>query len=121
MIIEFCLCADPLLVYWTVDGCVTKQRGEKHTECHCNHLTYFTVLVVRHARDTQHNRDVQGIHSHMLVYEGVAALLIVCVPSQQLEPRPVRHLLALTAITSLGCAVSVISCVALIVYLCRKR
>lgn len=43
------------------------------------------------------------------------------VPLQQLEPRPVRHLVALTAITSLGCAVSVISCVALIVYLLRKR
>ncbi|KAM7406546.1 hypothetical protein PAMP_000920 [Pampus punctatissimus] len=38
----------------------------------------------------------------------------------QLEPRPVRHLLALTSITSLGCAVSVISCVALIIFLCRK-
>ncbi|XP_022065748.1 adhesion G-protein coupled receptor G5-like isoform X1 [Acanthochromis polyacanthus] len=75
---------DPLQVNWLVDGCVTQQRGPKHTDCLCNHLTYFTVLV-------------------------------------QLEPRPVRHLLALTAITSLGCAVSVISCIALIIYLCRKR
>ncbi|XP_019935143.1 adhesion G-protein coupled receptor G1 isoform X2 [Paralichthys olivaceus] len=39
----------------------------------------------------------------------------------QLEPRPVRHLLVLTTITSLGCAVSVISCVALIIFLSRKR
>ncbi|XP_068455523.1 adhesion G-protein coupled receptor G1 isoform X2 [Clinocottus analis] len=75
---------DPLLVNWLKDGCKTRQKGATHTECLCNHLTYFTVLV-------------------------------------QLEPRPVRHLLALTAITSLGCAVSVISCVALIVFLCRKR
>ncbi|XP_026233759.1 adhesion G-protein coupled receptor G5-like [Anabas testudineus] len=75
---------DPLQVNWAMDGCETKQSGEKQTECLCNHLTYFTVLV-------------------------------------QLEPRPVRHLLALTAITSLGCAVSVISCVALIIYLFRKR
>ncbi|XP_034414798.1 adhesion G-protein coupled receptor G1 isoform X2 [Cyclopterus lumpus] len=75
---------DSLLVNWLVDGCETRQKGTKHTECLCNHLTYFTVLV-------------------------------------QMEPRPVRHLLALTAITSLGCAVSVISCVALIVFLCRKR
>ncbi|KAM7423618.1 hypothetical protein PAMA_000121 [Pampus argenteus] len=74
---------DPMKVNWLVDGCVTQRRGEKHTECLCNHMTYFTVLV-------------------------------------QLEPRPVRHLLALTSITSLGCAVSVISCVALIVFLCRK-
>ncbi|XP_029904432.1 adhesion G-protein coupled receptor G5-like [Myripristis murdjan] len=75
---------DPLKVNWLDDGCLTKQKGEKETECHCNHLTYFTVLV-------------------------------------EMEPRPVRHLLALTAITSLGCAVSVISCLALIIFLCRKR
>ncbi|XP_047187488.1 adhesion G-protein coupled receptor G5 isoform X1 [Scophthalmus maximus] len=74
---------DPLQVKWLVDGCVTQQRGAEHTDCLCNHLTYFSVLV-------------------------------------QLEPRPVRHLLALTTITSLGCAVSVISCVALIIFLCRK-
>ncbi|XP_060924310.1 adhesion G-protein coupled receptor G1 isoform X2 [Limanda limanda] len=75
---------DPLQVRWLEDGCITQQRGEQNTECLCNHLTYFSVLV-------------------------------------QLEPRPVRHLLALTVITSLGCAVSVISCVALITFLCRKR
>lgn len=74
---------DPLKVNWLDEGCETQVKGEKQTECHCNHLTYFTVLV-------------------------------------QLEPKPVRHLLALTAITSLGCAVSLISCIALIVYLCRK-
>ncbi|KAM8895383.1 adhesion G-protein coupled receptor G5-like [Spinachia spinachia] len=75
---------DPWLVNWLVDGCETREKGAKHTECLCNHLTYFSVLV-------------------------------------QMEPRPVRHLLALTAITSLGCAVSVISCVAVFVFLCRKR
>lgn len=74
---------DPLKVNWSVEGCETQVKGEKQTECHCNHLTYFTVLV-------------------------------------QLEPKPVRHLLALTAITSLGCAVSLISCIVLIVYLCTK-
>nr|XP_046254369.1 adhesion G-protein coupled receptor G1 [Scatophagus argus]XP_046254449.1 adhesion G-protein coupled receptor G1 [Scatophagus argus] len=75
---------DPLQVSWLTDGCETRQQGEEHTECLCNHLTYFSVLV-------------------------------------QLEPRPVCHLLALTAITSVGCAVSVISCVALIIFLCKKR
>nr|XP_040020390.1 adhesion G-protein coupled receptor G1 isoform X1 [Gasterosteus aculeatus aculeatus] len=74
---------DPLQVNWLADGCETRQKGAKHTECLCNHLTYFSVLV-------------------------------------QMEPRPVRHLLALTAITSLGCAVSVISCVAVFIFLCRK-
>ncbi|XP_054626522.1 adhesion G-protein coupled receptor G1 [Dunckerocampus dactyliophorus] len=75
---------DPMKVKWSVAGCKTQQRGSKHTECLCDHLTYFTVLV-------------------------------------QVKPGPVRHLLALTAITSLGCAVSVISCIALIVFLCRRR
>ncbi|XP_028297761.1 adhesion G-protein coupled receptor G5-like isoform X2 [Gouania willdenowi] len=74
---------DPWLVNWIVDGCKTRQKGEKHTECLCDHLTYFTVLV-------------------------------------ELETQPVRHLLELTVITSLGCVVSAISCVALIIYLCRK-
>ncbi|XP_029986847.1 adhesion G-protein coupled receptor G5-like [Sphaeramia orbicularis] len=76
---------DPLKVNWLVDGCETRMKGPKQTECLCNHLTYFTVLV---------ELD-QG-------------------------PRPVRHLLALTAITYLGCAVSLLSCIVLIVYLCRK-
>ncbi|XP_061671063.1 adhesion G-protein coupled receptor G1 [Syngnathoides biaculeatus] len=75
---------EPMKVKWSVEGCRTQQRGSRHTECLCNHLTYFTVLV-------------------------------------QMEPRPVRHLLALTAITSLGCAVSFISGVALVVFLCRRR
>lgn len=74
---------DPLQVSWLEYGCETRQQEATHTECLCNHLTYFTVLV-------------------------------------QLQPRPVRHLLALTTITSLGCAVSFISCVILIVFICRK-
>ncbi|XP_042273108.1 adhesion G-protein coupled receptor G1 isoform X2 [Thunnus maccoyii] len=75
---------DPMKVNWLVDGCETQGKGPKHTECHCDHMTYFSVLV-------------------------------------QLEARPVRHLLALTTITSLGCAVSVISCIALIIFLFRRR
>ncbi|XP_061749568.1 LOW QUALITY PROTEIN: adhesion G-protein coupled receptor G1 [Nerophis ophidion] len=75
---------DPMKVTWSVEGCETQPKGDKHTECLCDHLTYFAVLV-------------------------------------QLKPRPVRHLLALTAITSLGCALSFISCMALLVFFCRKR
>ncbi|XP_060898534.1 adhesion G-protein coupled receptor G1 [Labrus mixtus] len=74
---------DPSQVNWVDKGCKTRVNGGKHTECLCDHLTFFTVLV-------------------------------------QMEPRPVRHLLALTAITSLGCAVSVISCIALIIFLYKK-
>ncbi|KAJ3593536.1 hypothetical protein NHX12_005870 [Muraenolepis orangiensis] len=75
---------DLLVIRWKGDGCVTVDKGAKDTECQCNHLTYFTILV-------------------------------------ELEPRPVRHLLALTVITYLGNAVSAISCVALIIFLCNKR
>lgn len=41
--------ADPLQVNWRLDGCETRRHGPKHTECLCNHLTYFSILVVRHA------------------------------------------------------------------------
>lgn len=43
------LFADPVHVKWLAEGCVTSQRGVEHTECFCNHLTYFSVLVVRHS------------------------------------------------------------------------
>ncbi|XP_071386463.1 adhesion G-protein coupled receptor G5-like [Centroberyx affinis] len=75
---------DPRKVNWLEQGCLTNHKGAQETECLCNHLTYFTILV-------------------------------------QLEPRPVRHLLALTVITSVGCLVSVISCIALIIFLYRKK
>ncbi|XP_029701880.1 adhesion G-protein coupled receptor G5-like [Takifugu rubripes] len=75
---------DPLQVHWSSEGCETHHRGSELTECLCNHLTYFSVLV-------------------------------------QLQPGPVCHLLALSVITSLGCATSVISSFAVIVYICRKR
>ncbi|XP_038144284.1 adhesion G-protein coupled receptor G1 isoform X2 [Cyprinodon tularosa] len=39
----------------------------------------------------------------------------------QMELKPVRHLLALSAISSVGCATSFISCVAVIIFFCRNR
>ncbi|KAM4596895.1 adhesion G-protein coupled receptor G5-like isoform 2-T2 [Fundulus diaphanus] len=75
---------DPLKVNWLVDGCKTIKNGDQNTECLCDHLTYFSVLV-------------------------------------QLEPGPVRHLLPLTVITSVGCAASFFSCIAVMVFFCRNR
>lgn len=75
---------DPLEVSWRKEGCVTFQNGLEDTECHCNHLTYFAILV-------------------------------------QMETRQVRHLLALSVITSMGCVVSMLSCVAIIVFLNKQR
>lgn len=44
-------CADPLQVNWLLDGCETLEHGGQRTECRCNHLTYFSILVVRQAWD----------------------------------------------------------------------
>ncbi|XP_021462713.2 adhesion G-protein coupled receptor G5 [Oncorhynchus mykiss] len=75
---------DPAEVTWKKEGCETIQKGAEDTECHCNHLTYFAILV-------------------------------------QLEPRPVRHLKALTVITSMGCAASTLSCVVIMIFLNKQR
>nr|XP_029523586.1 adhesion G-protein coupled receptor G5-like isoform X2 [Oncorhynchus nerka] len=75
---------DPAEVTWKKEGCETIQKGAEDTECRCNHLTYFAILV-------------------------------------QLEPRPVRHLKALTVITSMGCAASTLSCVVLMIFLNKQR
>ncbi|XP_062327668.1 adhesion G-protein coupled receptor G1 [Osmerus eperlanus] len=71
-------------VHWRRDGCETVESSLEVTTCHCNHLTYFTILV-------------------------------------ELKSRPVRHLLSLTIITYLGCAASMVSCVALLIFLTKQR
>lgn len=38
--------ADPNEVEWKSDGCNTVRINATMTECHCNHLTYFSILVV---------------------------------------------------------------------------
>ncbi|KAI4889261.1 hypothetical protein NFI96_013525 [Prochilodus magdalenae] len=72
-------------IKWREEGCKTVRISSKETECCCNHLTYFAILV-------------------------------------KINPtRNVHHLKALTFITAVGCAVSIISCAILFVSLCRKR
>ncbi|XP_064193387.1 adhesion G protein-coupled receptor G3-like isoform X2 [Anguilla rostrata] len=69
---------DPTNVTWRDEGCNTIRRQEE-TECRCDHLTYFAILV-------------------------------------ELNPgSPVDDLEALTYITSVCCAISLCSCVALII------
>ncbi|XP_055058002.2 adhesion G-protein coupled receptor G5 [Misgurnus anguillicaudatus] len=71
-------------VIWRSDGCEIVNINAVETECHCNHLTYFAILV-------------------------------------QLKPdAEVRHLEALTFITAVGCAVSLVSCLVLFYWLCKK-
>ncbi|KAK9971590.1 hypothetical protein ABG768_024948 [Culter alburnus] len=70
---------------WRGDGCNTFNINERETECHCNHLTYFAILV------------------------------------QVEQKATVRHLEALTFITAVGCAVSLVSCLVLFYWLCKRR
>ncbi|KAA0723256.1 G-protein coupled receptor G5 [Triplophysa tibetana] len=72
-------------VTWRSDGCKTVNITAEETECHCNHLTYFAILVQVNQRAT------------------------------------VRYLEALTYITAVGCAVSLVSCLILFYWLCKKR
>ncbi|XP_059366200.1 adhesion G-protein coupled receptor G5-like [Carassius carassius] len=72
-------------VTWRYDGCTTVDINERETECHCNHLTYFAILV------------------------------------QVEQKATVRHLKALTFITAVGCALSLVSCLVLFYWLCKRR
>uniref|UniRef100_A0A671NC42 Adhesion G protein-coupled receptor G1 n=1 Tax=Sinocyclocheilus anshuiensis TaxID=1608454 RepID=A0A671NC42_9TELE len=72
-------------VTWRYDGCETVKIHDTETECCCNLLTYFAILVQLEQKDT------------------------------------VRHLQALTFITAVGCALSLISCLVLFYWLCKRR
>ncbi|XP_067307269.1 adhesion G-protein coupled receptor G5-like [Pseudorasbora parva] len=72
-------------VNWRYEGCATVKINEGETECHCNHLTYFAILV------------------------------------QVEQKATVRHLEALTFITAVGCALSLVSCLVLFYWLCKRR
>ncbi|KAG7468604.1 hypothetical protein MATL_G00144660 [Megalops atlanticus] len=72
-------------VEWRKEGCETIRKFPSETECRCDHLTYFAILV-------------------------------------QLKPRvKVPHLVALTYISAVCCAVSVFSCIILIFALTRAQ
>lgn len=72
-------------VNWRSEGCMTDKINERETECRCNHLTYFAILV-----QVEHKATV-------------------------------RHLEALTFITAVGCAMSLVSCLVLFYWLCKHR
>uniref|UniRef100_A0A671SHZ3 Adhesion G protein-coupled receptor G1 n=1 Tax=Sinocyclocheilus anshuiensis TaxID=1608454 RepID=A0A671SHZ3_9TELE len=72
-------------VNWRYDGCETVEIHDRETECSCNLLTYFAILVQVEQKST------------------------------------VRHLEALTFITAVGCAVSLVSCLVLFYWICKCR
>ncbi|XP_063044323.1 adhesion G-protein coupled receptor G5-like [Engraulis encrasicolus] len=44
---------DPDDVTWEREGCQTELLHKNTTECHCNHLTYFSILVQVEQRESQ--------------------------------------------------------------------
>ncbi|NXY48870.1 AGRG1 protein, partial [Ceuthmochares aereus] len=60
---------------WGSDGCVTVTRGSQ-TDCRCNHLTYFAVLMVSSPDITYVHRDYLSI----ITYIGclISALASIC-------------------------------------------
>ncbi|XP_052458034.1 adhesion G-protein coupled receptor G5 [Carassius gibelio] len=72
-------------VTWRYDGCTTVKIHDRETECHCNHLAHFAILV------------------------------------QVVQKATVRHLKALMFITAVGCALSLVSCLILLYWLCKSR
>lgn len=69
--------ADSLQVNWTTDGCKTHHRGSKQTECLCNHLTYFSVLVVRQRKQTSRTEITQHV-AHREKKDLVFVVLLPC-------------------------------------------
>lgn len=58
-------------VKWRGDGCETVNINERETECHCNHLTYFAILVVssRFTKKIRLNKCVLLIAGNILHWE----------------------------------------------------
>ncbi|XP_050971277.1 adhesion G-protein coupled receptor G1 isoform X2 [Labeo rohita] len=61
-------------VNWRYDGCETLKIHDTVTECHCNHLTYFAILVQVEQKDTvRHLKELTFITA-----VGCAVSLVSC-------------------------------------------
>ncbi|XP_018431244.1 PREDICTED: adhesion G-protein coupled receptor G1-like, partial [Nanorana parkeri] len=80
-----CVFWDETAAEWSTAGCRTV-AAECWTECRCDHLTYFAVLM--------------QVSSHVISE---------------------IHLVSLTAITFAGCAISALSCVFTVTWICCSR
>ena len=52
-----CVYWDYLSNYWSQDGCKVLDSNRTHTQCQCNHLTNFALLMVKE-NGNSHNADV---------------------------------------------------------------
>ncbi|XP_068117127.1 adhesion G-protein coupled receptor G1-like [Hyperolius riggenbachi] len=77
-----CVFWDDMSEDWSTAGCRTVP-ADSHTECRCNHLTYFAVLM--------------QVSSQVISEE---------------------HLVSLTALTFAGCAISALSCIFTVMWIC---
>ncbi|XP_019910690.1 adhesion G-protein coupled receptor G5 isoform X1 [Esox lucius] len=65
---------DPKIITWREEGCQTIKKTSEETECQCNHLTYFAILVQRRTGPVPHLGALTAITS-----AGCAASTLSCV------------------------------------------
>ncbi|XP_026881154.2 adhesion G-protein coupled receptor G5-like [Electrophorus electricus] len=61
---------------WREEGCVTVHRGAQETECHCNHLTYFAILVQVNPRRLRHLEALTFITAVGCALSAVSCVLV---------------------------------------------
>ncbi|CAJ1048467.1 adhesion G-protein coupled receptor G5-like [Xyrichtys novacula] len=69
-------------VNWVMDGCETRENGTNYTECLCNHLTYFAVLVqLRPGLPVRHLlalTAISSLGSAVSVVSCIALIIFLC-------------------------------------------
>ncbi|XP_038854983.1 adhesion G-protein coupled receptor G5-like [Salvelinus namaycush] len=100
-----------------------KPRGKKKVKVVCTYFKNSTLFQANH-HVIRILEDVVGITVENEIITNLTEPIRIgfhhsVIP--QLEPRPVRHLEALTVITSIGCAASTLSCVVIMIFLNKQR
>ncbi|XP_063294245.1 adhesion G-protein coupled receptor G1-like isoform X2 [Pelobates fuscus] len=74
-----CVFWNELTTTWSTDGCRTFPQ-ENHTECHCNHLTYFAVLmqVSKQVISEVHLVSLTALTFAGCTISAIAALFTIC-------------------------------------------
>ncbi|CAL8404485.1 unnamed protein product [Boreogadus saida] len=86
---------DPQKVNWKEDGCVTVHMGAKKTECQCNHLKYFTIMVRLERRTVPHLLSltiITSLGNAVSTFSCVALITILCNKRRAKEQSSPVHL-----------------------------
>ncbi|XP_066023223.1 adhesion G protein-coupled receptor L4-like [Pocillopora verrucosa] len=87
-------------VGWSAQGCLTRIMSESQTECKCNHLTHFAVLMditeskdESNARDTKENDKILTVLTHVGMALSLAGVSITIISYIRLTDRqaPLFH------------------------------